>query len=64
VCFSQGINSRLINDEAAEALATIQYRNTKFNERKLYTAWDNIGEERVFFNGVEKLERAGIRRHD
>jgi len=60
VCFSQGINSRLINDEAAEALATIQYRNTKFNERKLYTAWDNIGEERVFFNGVEKLERAGI----
>jgi hypothetical protein len=60
VCFSQGINARLINDEAAEALATIQYRNTQFNERKLYTAWDNIGEEKVFFNGVEKLGRAGI----
>lgn len=60
VCFSQGINSRLLNEEAAEALASIQYRDTKFRERKLYTAWDNIGEERVFFNGVEKLNRAGI----
>lgn len=60
VCLSQGINVRLINDEAAAALATIEYRNTKFNKRKLYTAWDNIGDERVFFNGVDTLERAGI----
>jgi len=57
---SQGINVRLINDESAEALATIQYRNTKFDERKLYTAWDNIGDEKVFFKGVDTLERAGI----
>lgn len=60
VCLSQGINVRLINDEAAEALSTIQYRNTKFNERKLYTAWDNLRDEKVFFNGVSTLERAGI----
>ena len=60
VCFSQGINTRLINDESAEALATVEYRNSKFNERKLYTAWDNIGDERIFFNGVGRLERAGI----
>ena len=60
VCLSQGINTRLITEESAEALATIEYRNTKFNERKLYTAWDNIGDERVFFHGVDKPERAGI----
>lgn len=60
VCISQGINTRLINDEAAEALASIEYRNTKFTERKLYTAWDNIGDEKRFFDGVERLERAGI----
>lgn len=60
VCLSQGINVRLINDEAAAALATIEYRNTKFNERKLYTAWDNFGDERIFFTGVDTLERAGI----
>jgi hypothetical protein len=60
VCISQGINVRLIDDEACEALATIQYRNTKFSERRLYTAWDNLRDERVFFSGVDKLERAGI----
>jgi hypothetical protein len=60
VCLSQGINVRLIDQEAAEALATIEYRNTKFNERKLYTAWDNLKDEKIFFRGVEILTRAGI----
>lgn len=60
VCMSQGINTRLINDESAEALATINYQNTKFSKKQLYTAWDNLGDERVFFGGVDKLERAGI----
>lgn len=60
VCLSQGINVRLIDDEAASALASIEYRNTQFNERKLYTAWDNIGDEKVFFRGVDTLERSGI----
>ena len=60
VCLQQGINVRLINDEAAAALATIRYQNTKFKERKLYTAWDNIGDEKVFFKGVDCLERNGI----
>lgn len=60
VCLSQGINVRLINEEAAEALATIQYRDTKFQERRLYTAWDNLGDEKIFFRGVDMLEAAGI----
>lgn len=60
ICLSQGINVRLIDDESAAALATIEYRNTKFNERKLYTAWDNIGDEKIFFKGVDTLDRAGI----
>lgn len=60
VCLSQGINIRLIDEEAAAALASIEYRDTKFQERRLYTAWDNLKDERVFFRGVEMLERAGI----
>lgn len=60
VCLSQGINVRLINEEAAAALATIQYRDTKFQERRLYTAWDNLGDERIFFKGVDTLESAGV----
>ena len=60
VCLSQGINTRLIDDEAAAALASIEYRDTKFTERRLYTAWDNLKDEDRFFAGVERLERAGI----
>jgi hypothetical protein len=61
VCLSQGINVRLINDEAAAALASIEYRNTRFTERRLYTAWDNLKDEKVFFRGIDQLERAGIK---
>jgi len=60
VCLQQGINVRLIDDESAEALASIQYRDTKFKERRLYTAWDNLKDEQIFFRGVDTLERAGI----
>jgi hypothetical protein len=60
VCMSQGINVRLIDEEAAAALATIEYRDTKFQERRLYTAWDNLKDEGVFFKGVDLLEAAGI----
>lgn len=60
VCFSQGINVRMVTDEVAEALATIRYSDTKFSRRRLYTAWDNLRDERVFFDGVDRLEKAGV----
>lgn len=60
VCLNQGINVRLITDEAAEALASIQYYDDAFRKRRLYTAWDNLKDERVFVAGVERLVRAGI----
>ena len=60
VCFNQGLNVRLITPTAAEALATIEYRDDGFTRRRLYTAWDNLKDEAVFFRGVDTLERAGI----
>lgn len=60
ICLQQGINVRLIDEESAATLATLQYRDTKFKERRLYTAWDNLKDEGVFFKGVDTLERAGI----
>ena len=60
MCLSQGINVRLINKEAAEALASIEYRDTKFNERRLYTAWDNLRDEHIFMRGIDLLNVAGI----
>lgn len=60
ICLNQGINVRLIDDEAAEALASVEYRDDSFSQRRLYTAWDNLKDEKVFFRGIDTLERAGI----
>jgi len=60
VCLSQGINVRQITPAAAEALASIEYRDDSFTERRVYTAWDNLKDEAVFFRGVDMLEAAGI----
>lgn len=61
VCLNQGINVRLIDDEAAEALGSLPYYDDQFKTRRLYTAWDNIGDEQRFFAGVDRLERYGVR---
>jgi hypothetical protein len=60
VCLNQGINIRMIDDESAKALASIPYYDDGFKTRRLYTAWDNIGDEERFFRGVDTLERHGI----
>jgi len=60
VCFNQGINTRLINDESAKAIASIPYYDDSFKVRRLYTAWDNLKDEKVFLRGVDMLERAGV----
>lgn len=60
VCLNQGINVRHITPDAATALATIEYRDDSFSERRIYTAWDNLKDEGVFFRGVDMLEAADI----
>ena len=60
VCFNQGINVRFVNDESAAALAEVDYRDDQFKTKRIYTAWDNLKDERIFFRGVDALERQGI----
>ena len=60
VCFNQGINIRLITEEAAEYIAQLPYYDDQFKTRRLYTAWDNLKDEAIFFRGVERLEKAGV----
>jgi hypothetical protein len=60
VCFNQGINIRMITDETAAALASVRYRDDQFKIARLYTAWDNVGHEKKFFDGVATLERNGV----
>jgi len=60
VSFTQGINVRAMTDEVAAALRSVEYRDDSFSRRRLYTAWDNLKDEQVFFRGVDTLERAGV----
>ena len=60
VCLNQGINIRMIDDDSAAGLASVPYYDDAFKKRRLYTAWDNVGDEARFFAGVEKLAQHGI----
>ncbi|BCH33220.1 hypothetical protein MesoLjLc_51500 [Mesorhizobium sp. L-8-10] len=60
VSFTQGINVRAMTPEIAGALAMIEYRDDQFKRRRLYTAWDNLKDEAVFFRGVDMLAAAGV----
>jgi hypothetical protein len=60
VCLNQGINIRMVDDDSAKALASLRYCDDGFKIRRLYTAWDNLGDEERFFKGVDTLENHGI----
>lgn len=60
ICFNQGVNIRMVTAETAQALASVPYYDDQFQHRRLYTAWDNLGQERIFFRGMELLRDAGI----
>jgi hypothetical protein len=61
VSFNQGINVRLINQEAAEAIASVRYSDDDFTRRCVYTAWDNREDEDKLFRGLNYLVKAGIK---
>lgn len=61
VCFTQGINGRILTPEQAEGIASVDYRDSRMAERRLYTAWDNVRDEARFFAGLELLCRNGVR---
>ena len=61
VCLTQGINVRLMDDEAAEALASLDYRDGTFRERRLYTALDNPKDTGRFEAGVGRLIDHGVK---
>ena len=60
VSFNQGINVRMITPETASAIASVHYCDDQFRQRRLYTAWDNLGQEKIFFQGLGLLNEAGI----
>ena len=61
VCFSQGINARLISDEVAKAVASLDYRDDAFKVKRIYTAWDSREDEATLFRGLDRLATAGVK---
>jgi hypothetical protein len=64
VSFNQGINARFLTDETAEAIASVDYRCDQMDEKRLYTAWDNLKDEDRLFEGLNALVRHGIKPDD
>ena len=64
VSFNQGINARFLTPETAQAIASVDYRDWQMKRKRIYTAWDNLGDEKILIRGLQHLVDAGIaRRH-
>lgn len=61
VSFNQGINARFLTDEAAEAIASIDYRDDSMKVKRIYTAWDNRKDEERLMAGLSRLVKCGVR---
>lgn len=61
VSFNQGINARMLTDETAAAIASVDYRDDSMRSKRIYTAWDNRKDEARLFAGLEALVRHGVR---
>lgn len=61
VSFNQGINARCITDEAAEAIASINYRDDSMKDKRIYTAWDSKSDEWKLFAGLNRLVKYGVK---
>lgn len=61
VSFTQGINARMLTEETAEAMASIDYRDDSFTRKRIYTAWDNRKDEARLFAGLNALVRHGVK---
>lgn len=62
VSFNQGINARFLTDEAAEAIASLDYRDDSMKVKRIYTAWDNLKDEERLFAGLNRLVKYGVKR--
>jgi hypothetical protein len=61
VSFNQGINCRCLTDEAAEAIASVNYRDDSMQSKRIYTAWDSKEDEDRLFAGLNRLVKYGVK---
>jgi hypothetical protein len=63
VSFSQGLNIRIITDEQAHALASVEFRNLSGKKKQVHFAWDQWGKgtEKLIDEGFQRVTDAGIK---
>jgi hypothetical protein len=61
VCFSQGLNIRIITEEQCVALASVRFWNLHKTRRQVYFAWDRFQDESLIDGGIARVLAAGIK---
>lgn len=63
VSFSQGLNIRIITDEQAKALASVEFRNLSGKSKQVHFAWDqwSKGTEKLIDEGFARVKAAGVK---
>ena len=61
VCFSQGLNIRIITERQAELLARTKFWNTRFTFQQITFAWDRPKDRKSVKNGFDRCVAAGIK---
>ena len=61
VNFSQGLNIRIITEEQAKALASVQFRTLSGKSKRVHFAWDRINDEKLIDKGINICFNAGIK---
>ena len=61
VNFSQGLNIRNLKQDQAEAVASVNFRNTHNTGKQVYFAWDDPRHEKLIHKGIKTCTDAGIK---
>jgi len=61
VCFSQGLNIRVITKKQAAYLVKINFRNISFTGKQVTFAWDQYRDKKLIENGFKRCVEAGIK---
>jgi hypothetical protein len=61
ICFSQGLNIRIITEEQCAALASVRFWNLHATRRQVYFAWDRFHDEKLIDGGIKRVLGAGIK---
>lgn len=61
VCFSQGLNIRIIRDKQVEYLSKVHFRNLSFKHKQVTFAWDRYIDRKSIKNGFNRCIEAGIK---